>query len=262
VRLLLDHPSVDAAAMMMLSDNHGRTCLMAAAFRGHVEAQRLLLDHPSADAAAMMMLRDAHGMIALMPAASYGNADAMHMMLDHPSAALTFAAEKGNMDAMRVLLDHPSADAAAMMELGVGVEGTTALGFAAFFAVRALDGSDPGLRPRCAPLLLLLRCVAVVLQPCAALKAHMSKVMEALCLGPHSSAMLGIDQPDDVRDECIRLLFFFFFFERGACHPPSPVVSRIIQEGMQLARVPQLLNEAVLGVAFSRQQDQKPREHA
>jgi hypothetical protein len=70
--------------------------------------------------------------------------------------------------------------------------------------------------------------------------------------------MFGNDTPDDARDESVRLL------ERGAfvARPTSPVISRIIQECVQLARVPQLLNEAVVGVAVARQQDQKPRDDA
>jgi hypothetical protein len=70
--------------------------------------------------------------------------------------------------------------------------------------------------------------------------------------------MFGDDQPDDACDECIRLPL-----ERGArAESDSPVVWRIICEYAQLARVPQLLNEAVVGVAIARQQDHKPRDNA
>ncbi|KAG1674692.1 hypothetical protein FOA52_007216 [Chlamydomonas sp. UWO 241] len=95
----------------------------------------------------------------------------------------------------------------------------------------------------------------------------MTEVMKALCWvddedeeeesdaddedkkGEKKLALLNDDQPDDARDECIRLLL-----EHGACvvRPQSPVMSRIIRELAQSARVPQRLNEAVLGVAIAR----------
>jgi hypothetical protein len=99
VRLLLDHPSADPAAMMMLCDGRwGSIALMFAAQEGHVNAMRLLLDHPSADAAAMMMLTNSKG-------------DATGW------TSLMFAAENGHLAAMRMLLDHPSANPVAMMML-------------------------------------------------------------------------------------------------------------------------------------------------
>ncbi|KAG1674959.1 hypothetical protein FOA52_014754 [Chlamydomonas sp. UWO 241] len=118
--------------------------------------------------------------------------------------------------------------------------------------------TSPAATRSCAPLLLLLRRIAVESQPSVAQQAHMSKVMEALCQVPRSNGMFGSDRTVVVRDECIRLLL-----ERGAdvfqvplaCRP---VVSRIIQESVQLARVPQLVNEAIVGLAIARQQDQKP----
>jgi hypothetical protein len=66
--------------------------------------------------------------------------------------------------------------------------------------------------------------------------------------------MFRHDQPDYVRDECLCLM------ELGArvpgvpglCLRSSPVVSRIIQERFLLARVPQLINEAVVGLAVMR----------
>ncbi|KAG1674956.1 hypothetical protein FOA52_014751 [Chlamydomonas sp. UWO 241] len=89
-----------------------------------------------------------------------------------------------------------------------------------------------------------------------------SKVMAAMCQGPRSTAMFGSDRLDDARDECVRLLL-----ESGAdsFQVPlawRPVVSRIIREHAQLAREPQLLNEAVVGAAIARQQDQKLRDIA
>ncbi|KAG1656347.1 hypothetical protein FOA52_011491 [Chlamydomonas sp. UWO 241] len=63
------------------------------------------------------------------------------------------------------------------------------------------------------------------------------------------------DQPDDARDECICLLL-----EDGArgFDSDSPVMWRIMCELVQLARVPQLINEAVVGLAISKQQQQQP----
>jgi hypothetical protein len=55
MRLLLDHPSVDAPAMMMRADSDGDTALHMAAHKGNVAAMRLLLNYPSVDAPAMMM---------------------------------------------------------------------------------------------------------------------------------------------------------------------------------------------------------------
>ncbi|KAG1667350.1 hypothetical protein FOA52_001408 [Chlamydomonas sp. UWO 241] len=123
----------------------------------------------------------------------------------------------------------------------------------------------------CAPLLLLLRRFAVEPQSSDAQEAHMSRVMEVLCQeveeeqeeeGEGRMKLFDDDHPNDARDECIRLLL-----ERGAAifEVPlicRPVVARIIRERAQLARVPQLLNEAVLGVAIARPHDQKPRHNA
>jgi hypothetical protein len=235
MRLLIDHPSADAAAMMMLTANNGSNALMAAAQEGRVEAMRLLIDHPSADAAGMMMHADSDGY-----------------------TALAYAAQEGHAAAMRLLIDHPSADAAAMI-MHADSYGSTALSIAAGFAA-----GQPTVSPRapptrsCAPLLLLLRRVPVESQPNDAQQAHVSKVMEVLHGGPRSNVMFGSDQPDDVRDECIHLLL-----ERGASYPltRSPVVSRIIKEYVQLARVPQLVNEAIVGVAFMlKQQKLEPQD--
>jgi hypothetical protein len=51
--------------------------------------------------------------------------------------------------------------------------------------------------------------------------------------------------------------------ERGACvlRATSPVVSRIIREQIQVACVPQLVNDAIVGLAVARQQQsQQPRD--
>jgi hypothetical protein len=182
--------------------------------------------------------------------------------------ALILAADTGQCEAMRLLLDHPSADPAAMMAVR-STAGISALIAAAAFAVHA----DPPTRS-CAPLLLLLRRVAVE-SPCDAQKAHMTEVMEVMCQDQQlendeedgqeveeGEGLFDDDRPDDARDECVRILL-----ERGAAifEVPlvcRPVVSRIIQEGMQLARVPQLVNEAIVGLAVARQPDQKPRDGA
>ncbi|KAG1667353.1 hypothetical protein FOA52_001413 [Chlamydomonas sp. UWO 241] len=245
-RLLLDHPSADAAAMMMLANSSKDTALLIAAWKGDVDTMRLLLDHPSADAAAMMILKQHDGCDALM-----------------------LAAQEGHVDALRLLLDHPSADVAAMMATR-SAEGISAVMAAAGFA--ACQPTDRYRDTRsCAPLLLLLRRDAVELQPSDAQEAHMTKVMEVLCQEVEEEEeeeervkLFVDDHPNDARDECIRLLL-----ERGAAIfdatlPPAcrPVLSRIIREHAQLARVPQLLNEAVLGVAIARQPDQKQQHNA
>ncbi|KAG1678731.1 hypothetical protein FOA52_012770 [Chlamydomonas sp. UWO 241] len=117
----------------------------------------------------------------------------------------------------------------------------------------------------CAPLLLLLSRVAVQPQPSdAAEQAHMSKVMEALCQGPGSKQMFDDDQPDDDRDECVRVLIAC-----GARILLSPVVSRIIRElcsndDAQMARVPRLINKAVVGILSATlwRHPHKPRDNA
>ncbi|KAG1655177.1 hypothetical protein FOA52_005795 [Chlamydomonas sp. UWO 241] len=59
------------------------------------------------------------------------------------------------------------------------------------------------------------------------------------------------DQPDDTRDECARLLL-----EHGAhsFNNNSTVMWRIIREYALMARKPQLINKAVVGLAISKQQ--------
>jgi hypothetical protein len=224
MRVVLEH-AADPAAMLVLRDSDGDTALALAAMNGNVEAMRVLLDHPSADPAVMMMLGDGQGWIAVMWAAVFGH-----------------------LGAMRLLLDHPSADVAAMMAVRTP-GGASVFTDAARFAAGSSPDIETAAARSCAPLLLLLRRVAVEPQPCAAQRAHMTMVMERLCTGPRSEEMFGSDQPDDVRDECTRLLL-----ERGACvaRPTSPVISRIVQEYVQLARVPHLINEAVVGMAIAR----------
>jgi ankyrin repeat protein len=68
---MLDHPSADPAAMMVLVNSEGSTALLFAAANGFVEAMYLLLDHPSADAAAMMAARRMDGNSALTAAAGF-----------------------------------------------------------------------------------------------------------------------------------------------------------------------------------------------
>jgi hypothetical protein len=118
------------------------------------------------------------------------------------------------------------------------------------------DDDDIKEPPSCAPLLFLLRRVAVQPQPCDAQEAHMSRVMETLMEGPRSGALFDDDLPDDARDESLRLLLEFgargFDFNR-------PCVLRIVRELAALARVPQLLNEAVVGVAVVLLQQRLPR---
>ena len=98
-------------------------------------------------------------------------------------------------------------------------------------------------------------------QPCVAQQVHMNNVMEVLGQGPQSLDLFGDAQPNDARDECILLLL-----ERGAsCLVPaacSRVVSSIVCELAKLARVPHLINEAVVGMAHARQQQPKPRDDA
>ncbi|KAG1669572.1 hypothetical protein FOA52_006345 [Chlamydomonas sp. UWO 241] len=63
--------------------------------------------------------------------------------------------------------------------------------------------------------------------------------------------LLGDNHPDDARDEVIRLLLEL---GAGGYDASIPVVKRVMQELAQSARVPQLLNEAVVGVAIARRQ--------
>ncbi|KAG1654341.1 hypothetical protein FOA52_010652 [Chlamydomonas sp. UWO 241] len=269
MRLLLDHPTADPEAMMMHTDARGRTAFNLAASEGKVDAMRLLLDHPSADAVEMIKHANPAGYTALMVAAEAGQVEAMRLLLDHPSAdpaammmcadaqdegctALMLAAQRSHVDAMRLLLDHPAADPAAMIALRTPTD-DCALTMAAQFA--ADETSSDSWRP----LLFLLRRVAMKPQPCDDQRTCMTKVLETLCQGRLSKALFDSDQPDDIRDECIRLLL-----ERGArctACAGTPVVSRVVCELAQMAHVPQLINDAVVGMAVARQgqQQSKPR---
>jgi hypothetical protein len=172
----------------------------------------------------------------------------------------------GKVDAMRLLLDHPSANPPAMLAFD-STHGKSAFIAAAKFAAESppYDGHAP--THPCAPLLLLLRRIAVEPQPSDAQQAHMTKVMEALCQDilvdeeeddededeheERFKSLFDDDQPDDARDESIHLLI-----EHGAdaVRATSPVMKRIIREHALMARVPQRINEAVLGIAIARQQ--------
>jgi hypothetical protein len=233
LRVLLDHPSADAPAMLVATDMYGTTAVMWAVRNGQVDALRVLLDHPAADAAAMLVATDMYGATAVMS-----------------------AVRNGQVDALRVLLEHPSADPAAMLVATDG-HGRTAVMLAAGFASGQHALWVMGTPRSCAPLLFVLRRVAVEAQPSDDQQAHMTKVMEVLCQGPLSNAMFDNDTPDEPRDESVRLLL-----ERGASYYTmrrSPVISRIIRECVQLASVPQRLHEAVVGVAIARK---RPRDDA
>ncbi|KAG1657859.1 hypothetical protein FOA52_014616 [Chlamydomonas sp. UWO 241] len=247
----------------MATDDRGRAALMEAAEAGQEECMRLLLKH-AADPAAMMAHMDANGRTALMLAAAKGHAGGMQVLLDHPSAnpaammmhanncgfiALMHAAAKGHAGTMQLLLDHPSVNVAAMLAVRTP-SGASALTAAAGFAI----GSS--LNREYAPLLLLLRRVDVGPQPCAAEEAHMTKVLET-CHG-NQKALLNVDQvdqPDDPRDECVRLLL-----ARGAEGlSNTSVVKRVIRESCALQGLPHRINEAVVGIAIARK---RPRDSA
>jgi hypothetical protein len=89
----------------------------------------------------------------------------------------------------------------------------------------------------------------------------MSMATEALCQGPRTSDIFGSDHQDDARDESVRLLLEFG--ARVSNRTNNPCVSRIIREALQIACMPQLLNDAIVGVAVVRQlQHAKPRPPA
>ncbi|KAG1680947.1 hypothetical protein FOA52_009906 [Chlamydomonas sp. UWO 241] len=251
IRVLLDHPSADPQSMMMVVDSrNGCTAFLYAALDGHADAMHMLLDHPASDAAAMLMHADSDGDNALMLVAlQNGRVDTMRLLLNHSSAdaaammmqtgsigdtALMLAARFGHMDAMRLLLDHPAADVAAMLAVHT-VAGTgcvSALLSAAKFAAKgSTDRMDTPstsavqtLSRDCAPLLLLLRRVAV--DPSFDQQLHMTMVMSAMCDAPHSRKLLDDDQPDAVRDECVRLLLLHGArFDSG-----NPVMVRVGRE--------------------------------
>jgi hypothetical protein len=191
---------------------------------------RVLLEHPSADPAAMLAHTAGDGWI-----------------------AYTMSALRGHVDAMRLLLDHPCADPADAM-LACTEYGYSALKLAAAFASdEEYDGREPGLyytERSFAPLLFLLRRITVQPQPCDAQRFHMNVVVERLMRGEQAGVLFDDSKPDDARDECVRLLIEF-----GADnYNPSrhPVFSRIIREALATARVPRLINEAVVGMAVAR----------
>ncbi|KAG1665035.1 hypothetical protein FOA52_003210 [Chlamydomonas sp. UWO 241] len=210
-------------AMLEAADGDGVTALMHAAYHGRVEAMCVLLYHPSADAAAMIMHATKLG----------GN-------------ALTLATSNGQVDAMRLLLDHPSANPAVMMAAQTATAGMCSLVASAHFAAGTSPSTSRTPPRSCMSLLLLLRRVALEPQPSDAQQALMRKVMQVLFQGPRPKEMFDQDQPDDVRDECVCLLL-----EHGAraLRADRLIVSRIIRDRLRLARVPQLINEAVVGMA-------------
>jgi hypothetical protein len=210
----------------MQTSNGGRNALMWASYAGNLDAMRLLLDHPSADPAEMMMSANSDGDTVVM-----------------------CAAQDGNVRVLRLLLDHPSADPAAMLAFDSNHNGDSALIRAATFAADSSRYNRHARTSPCAPLLFLLRRIAVEPQPSDAQQAHMTVVVEELSQVPYEEedeeeedeeqklqSLFDDDQPDDARDECIRLL------------------ARIMRDLALLARVPQLINEAVVGMAISQQQ--------
>jgi hypothetical protein len=189
-----------------------------------VAVARALLDHPSADvAAAMLMHKENVGWTALMRAAIFGY-----------------------VDVARVLLDHPSADAEAML-MHAEIDGETVLEAAAR-------------RGLASPLLFLLRRYDEV-SPSAGDGGidTATAVLTAMCNGHRRTELFEDTGPGAaVRDECITRLL-----ARGASvvvpATCQPVVSRIIRESVLMASVPRLINDAVVGLATSRQQQQKRR---
>jgi hypothetical protein len=75
------------------------------------------------------------------------------------------------------------------------------------------------------------------------------------------------DQPDGARDVCIRLLVALGANSFGqAAETARPVLLRVIRKQFcnadaQMARVPQLVNEGVVGMAFTWRQH-KPHDNA
>ncbi|KAG1674451.1 hypothetical protein FOA52_003056 [Chlamydomonas sp. UWO 241] len=136
------------------------------------------------------------------------------------------------------------------MAMHTDFEGTTALMETArtgFAACQPAQWNSP--KRSSAPLLLLLRC-AVDPRPSDAQQAEISMAMEALSQGPRSTQLLDDTKQDDTRDESIRLLLGLG--ARGY-DSNNPVVSRIVRELALLARVPRLINEAVVPLTIARQ---------
>ncbi|KAG1664275.1 hypothetical protein FOA52_009777 [Chlamydomonas sp. UWO 241] len=196
----------------------------------------------------------------------------MMLASDDGMTALMAAVDNGRVDAMRLLLDHPSADPAAMLAFDSTREVSAFIAAARLAAASSFYGRHPSFYSRhpsspFAPLLLLLRRTAVEPQPSNAQQAHMIRVVEALSEArdveeddeeeedeeqeQKQVTLFDDDQPDDARAECVRLLL-----EHGArgFNNNSPVMWCIIREHALMARVPQLINEAVVGLAISQQQ--------
>jgi hypothetical protein len=213
IRALLDHPSADPAAMLMHADSAcGSSALTLASWKGNVGAMRLLLEHPAADPGVMITHADYMDSTALLEAAMGGHVDAMRLLLDHPAADATalmaarenyFGRHVDNANDGRPAVSALIAAASFAAAGPVSLTGVPAPAFyASESAVQTLPLGD------CAPLLFLLRRVAVEPHPSAAQQAHMSAVMEAMCEGPPSRSrrLLDDDQPDAVREACVRLL--------------------------------------------------------
>jgi len=259
VRLLLDHPHADAHTMLRQKCSGGYTALLAAAEGGgdvnrelctcqapstcgHTDVMRVLLSHPSCPAAMQLADRVRHQ----EDYCGVGPADENVLML---------AANSGHTAVIKLVLEHPAADVGRLLSHvdATGCDNHTALSYAALFATDG-EWAAPSGHASCAPLLLLLRHDAsqqLFRLGTEEAKTAAHNVMESM------EALLCVDNPVDGRDECVRLLL-----ERGAPLsrqeglPLSPVMVRVIRELVreraELVRTPHLIQEAIVGLAFTR----------
>lgn len=256
IQLLLDHPCANVAAMTAAISEDGLSALMLATFNCHAGAVKFLLDHPNTNARAMMAatsdskMDGAMDWNVLMIAAESGHVDVIQVLLDHSCAdvaamtaatdregnsALMLAAINGHVGAMKLLLDHPRTDAVSMMATTVSY-GWTALVFAALYAI------STDISTTWAALLFLLCHDSLLTLPHDLLICQINRAMECL----QDNGALNNNQPDTARDECVCLLL-----ELGAnkYDPSSVVMSRIIKDHVRYARLPQRINEAIVGMA-------------
>lgn len=115
-------------------DSDGRTALIFAAQKGHIEAVQCLLDNPHIK----VDQQDSFGSTALMFAAQENHCPVINILLEHGAdinkgntkgtTALRFAVAEGHMEAVKCLLSNPQIKIDQ-----VGTDGGTALSLAVFY---------------------------------------------------------------------------------------------------------------------------------
>ena len=285
VSFLLEHPSSNAALCGMMGTDglSYTTALCCAARSGHVDMFPILLGDPRVDAVKMLTERDRNGMTVLMWAmfkvgtlhAKFVNGPVTVMRslfaqsAANPAAMLAARDFHGDSVLKRVVRYHPNVETQQFLRDNrrymLDADGYITMVWAAHAIHHAFAESHeetenwheiPRLLKyvefRCQVLLCLLRGYCKedhhARPPIGTL--HINDI--ELNLRP----MINFDWPSATRDEIVRL-----FMELQIPFRPGPVVTRIISEDIherkrlrteldELRNVPDLINEAVISMAF------------